>query len=231
MAPTSLTYTDLSPLAKHEAAHALHGFLVGHKVERIKVTSDAAHTTLVYPVTPARLPALFQTDPLRWSVELQKVIGTITAGPLAEGVTPYGRDLTSLEQWKEAYRQCGAEESDWLALTAAVQRALFGWQRRESVGRAVASLAQMLLHAHIAEEFCIQFMLAEVGVEHIPEPYYEPIALSNKRWPGSSAVAVGVRKPAAAQAAAPGQTRLFTPEDEGWVWDDRAQNGHGGWVK
>ena len=54
---------ELYPLAKHEAAHALHGHLVCHRVDGIRVSRKGAHTILVYPVSTATLPRQFSDNP------------------------------------------------------------------------------------------------------------------------------------------------------------------------
>jgi len=179
----------LFPLAKHEAAHALHGFLVGHTIHGICVTRKSAHTEITYPMSAESLTSLFASNPRLWSCELARVLGTVMVGALAEGVALYGQDAESLDGWQRAYRRCGADVADWLKLKAASFAALTSWYRHSSVSAAVMTLGERLLREGEVSEYGFQSLLSALVVQHLPEPNYPVIPPSSTRWPHTSGAA------------------------------------------
>src|SRR2546422_1332128 len=140
-------YTDLEPVARHEAAHVLHGHLVGHLVEWVSIGRSRGCTTLRYPVRQESLASTWHTSPLLWAGELMRIVGTIRAGSLFEG---RGTDISaddrdSLHQWRDAYVGAIGTRHDWARLEVSVDGSLLRWRHRDSVQRAVTAIAAALL--------------------------------------------------------------------------------------
>jgi hypothetical protein len=227
-----MTTHVLYPLARHEALHVLHGELCGHRPESVYVTAQRCYTVLVYLLSPEGLPHHFAHNAHVASLRLAGIVGTILAGAVGEGCRVYGQDAAQLESWRDAYLRCGAELSDWLALQQAVEQTLARWARLPMVTQVVEHMAEMLCHSQrLSTRPAVETLLGAAGVQHVPLPQYTVQTPSAQRWGVRKAQAVERRPELRASVAPMTTNRLFTPEDEGWRWDERAQHGTGGWVR
>jgi len=185
MRSPSTHYTDLEPLARHEAAHALHGHLVGHIIEQVVVTNRQGVTVSILPMTPGDLAAKWQMSPIRWSAELCRAIASLRAGSLFEnpGVEIYGGDLESLSEWRDRYVGSIGTHADWTRLYASTYQSLLRWQQRASVQQAVHAIAAALLRQGETSRPALLSIFEHCLVAYVPDPVYEAVLPSPQRTP------------------------------------------------
>jgi hypothetical protein len=133
---------------------------------------------------------MFDANPSLACLRMAEVLGTIMAGALCESCEPYGKDLEAIQQWQEAYMRCGADLSDWLKLKASAQDALSRWAHKPGVIRAIASMADMLVHVGEVGREAFENVLAAICVTHLPLLVYTVTLPSAKRWPNNRGAAV-----------------------------------------
>jgi hypothetical protein len=121
-------------------------------------------------------------NPAQTTLHLAEILGTFMSGYLCACEPFHGQDQADVEAWKEAYLRCG-ELSDWLSLKASVERGLITWARYPAVGRALDTMAGILVQAReLRSRSAAESLLAAADVWSVPQPLYTVQAPARTRW-------------------------------------------------
>jgi hypothetical protein len=199
--------------------HLCHAELMGYYPHEVRINHDGSgYVSLVYPMSTKNFPSYFKENPALACQRLAEIVGTILAGAVGGGHRVAGQDAKDLQAWREAYLSVGAELSDWLALTQAVEHTLALWARNSLVNQAADRAAEILCQAgHLRSRAAVESLLGAVGIQGIPEPIYTVNTPTAQHW-GLTTPAHGEvpQRPTARGAGARAATAKVTTAQDGW---------------
>ena len=184
------------------------------------------------PVSPETFAHAYETSAISDAADIVRVVAIIRIGSFVEyrsdgslGGQPTGRDLQALDAWHQVVGY-----PYWTRIYANAFVGLSTWYAHQSVQRALSAMSPVLVNTKTMSRYSWLSLCEMSGLASVPLPDFRPAL---RPATGSSVLPARTiaRRSATPNPSVPASGRRFTPECEGWRWDERANYGTGGWIR